>query len=258
MKRIAVIGAGIAGMTAAYLLSRRHTVSLFERRTAARRSHAYHPRALGRWRGGARHRLSGSQRAHLPEPGAAVRRVGRRDAPSDMSFSVSVPSTGLEYSSRGALGLLRASRAMSSGSITTGCCATSCDSIARRRRCCTTPGAEELDAGRLLERERYGEAFTTQYLVPMTSAIWSASVDSMAVVPGADARALHAEPRHVVGGVAIRLAGRQRRQRQLHRADAGAHGGAQSSSTRASGRSAGRDARRRRSRLPIGPAERLR
>ena len=31
MKRIAVIGAGIAGMTAAYLLSRRHAVSLFER-----------------------------------------------------------------------------------------------------------------------------------------------------------------------------------------------------------------------------------
>ena len=45
------------------------------------------------------------------------------------------------------------------------------------------PGAEDWTLGAFIERERYGKVFTSQYLVPMTSAIWSASVESMAAFP---------------------------------------------------------------------------
>ena len=41
MSRIAVIGSGISGMSAAYLLSRKHEVHLLERDDAARRTHPY-------------------------------------------------------------------------------------------------------------------------------------------------------------------------------------------------------------------------
>ena len=41
MKNIAVIGAGISGLAAAYLLSRRHRVQLFEQERAPRRPHQH-------------------------------------------------------------------------------------------------------------------------------------------------------------------------------------------------------------------------
>src|ERR1700756_5489312 len=102
--RIAVIGAGISGMAAAYFLSRKHEVSLFERED----------------------RLGGHTHTHQIETSRGMRPVdtgfmvyNQRTYPnlvrlfhelkietfnSDMSFAVSCHQTGFEYSSRGVAG----------------------------------------------------------------------------------------------------------------------------------------------------------
>src|SRR5437588_2542710 len=104
MKRIAIIGSGISGLAAGYLLSRRHQVHLFERDTRL---------------GGHTHTvLVDSDRGPIPlDTGFLVhndrtypnlvrlfREIGLETNGSDMSFSVTCPRTGLEYSSRGARG----------------------------------------------------------------------------------------------------------------------------------------------------------
>jgi len=182
MKRIAVIGAGISGLTAAYLLGRHHAVSLFERE----------PRL-----GGHTHTirvpttdgevaldtgfLVHNERTY-PNLVRMFAELQVRTRPSDMSFSVSCPSTGFEYSSRGALGFFAQPRNV----VRIDHYRLLRDIVRFNReapRVLTTPGAEEWTLGSFVSRERYGDAFTSRYLVPMTSAIWSASVDSMAAFP---------------------------------------------------------------------------
>ena len=77
MKNIAVIGAGISGLAAAYLLSRRHRVQLFEKeeRLGGHTNTVVIDGPTGAR--AARHRLPGAQRPHLSEPGAAVRGARR-------------------------------------------------------------------------------------------------------------------------------------------------------------------------------------
>ena len=109
MSRIAVIGAGISGMSAAYLLSQKHEVWLFEKEN----------------------RLGGHTHTHTIETGCGplaidtgfivhndrtypnlvrlFRRMGLARQKSDMSFGVSCRQTGFEYSSRGLRGLFAGS-----------------------------------------------------------------------------------------------------------------------------------------------------
>ena len=104
VKRIAIIGSGISGLAAGYLLSRRHEVHLFERE----------PRL-----GGHTHTVmvDGSAGPLALDTGFLVHNertypnlvrlfgeIGVETQPSDMSFSVSSTRTGFEYSSRGARG----------------------------------------------------------------------------------------------------------------------------------------------------------
>ena len=185
MKHIAVIGAGISGLAAAYLLSRRHRVSLFERE----------PRLGGhthtitvddpRRPGGARHRLPRSQRPHLPEPGAAVRRDRGRDAAvghvvlRELSLDrprVQQPRHRVDSSRSRAtcvrLGHYRLLRDI----IRFNREAPAVLDDARAPRSWTLGGLPR-------RRDRYSDAFVFRYLVPMASAIWSSSFDSIRRFP---------------------------------------------------------------------------
>ena len=181
MKRVGVVGAGISGLAAAYLLSRRYDVHLFEKDARL---------------GGHTHTVmvdSGAEPIAL-DTGFLVHNertypllcrlfrelgIGTRD--SDMSFSVSCPRTGLEYSSRGARGFFAQPHRLASPAHL----ALLRDIIRFNRlaRASVDVATDDDTVGQFLDRHRFGPAFTGRYLYPMASAIWSASLDSIRDFP---------------------------------------------------------------------------
>jgi predicted NAD/FAD-binding protein len=182
MKNIAVIGAGISGLAAAYLLSRRHRVHLFEKE--------------GRLGGHTQTVLIEASTGTVPlDTGFLVHNdrtypnlvllfaelgVATRD--SDMSFAVSCRRTGLEYSSRGANGFFAQRRNLVSPTHLS-----LLREIVRFNReapaLLGAADAERQTLGDFLESRRFGEGFTHRYLFPMASAIWSASLDAIRSFP---------------------------------------------------------------------------
>jgi predicted NAD/FAD-binding protein len=104
MKSIAVIGAGISGLAAAALLSRRHRVHLFEQE---RRLGGHTNTVLVDGPNGIVPLDTGflvhNDRTY-PNLVRLFRGLGVATRDSDMSFAVSCRRSGLEYSSRGANG----------------------------------------------------------------------------------------------------------------------------------------------------------
>ncbi len=182
MKSVAIVGAGISGLAAAYLLSRRHRVHLFEKE-----------RRLG---GHANTVLVAGPDGPVPlDTGFLVHNdrtypnlvrlfgdlgVATRD--SDMSFAVSCRRSGLEYSSRGANGFFAQRRNLVSPSHLS-----LLREIVRFNQeapaLLGAPDAGRQTLGDFLESRRFGEAFTRRYLFPMASAIWSASLDAIRSFP---------------------------------------------------------------------------
>jgi predicted NAD/FAD-binding protein len=182
MKSVAVIGAGIAGLAAAYFLSRRHRVHVFEKE----------PRLGGHTN---TVMVDGPNGVVALDTGFLVHNdrtypnlvrlfgelgVATRD--SDMSFAVSCRRTGLEYSSRGANGFFAQRRNLVRPSHLS-----LLREIVRFNReapaVLGAPDAERLTLGDFLESRGFGEGFTHRYLFPMASAIWSASLDAIRSFP---------------------------------------------------------------------------
>jgi predicted NAD/FAD-binding protein len=182
VKHVAVIGSGISGLAAAYLISRRHRVSLYERE----------PRL-----GGHTHTIVVDDEAG-PQPldtGFLVHNdrtypnlvrlfaeIGVATHPSDMSFSVTCPTSGLEYSSRGLRGFFAQRWRVASLSQYR-----LLRDIVRFNRDAPAvlqmPGAETWTLQDYLDRRRYGGEFAQRYLVPMASAIWSTSFQGVHAFP---------------------------------------------------------------------------
>jgi len=182
MKNIAVIGAGISGLAAAYLLSRRHRVQLFEKEE---RLGGHTNTVLITTPHGSVSLDTGflvhNDRTY-PNLVRLFGELGVATRDSDMSFAVSCRRTGLEYSSRGANGffaqrqnLLKPSHLFL------------LREIVRFNReapaLLAAPDAERQTLGDFLESRRFGEPFTHRYLFPMASAIWSASLDAIRSFP---------------------------------------------------------------------------
>src|SRR5229473_616778 len=118
MKRIAIVGAGISGLAAAYFLSRRHQVWLFEKDTRlGGHTHTVfaRPPTLAAPNRGTRE--GGSSEPLALDTGFLVHNdrtypnlvrlfaeIGLETRASDMCFAVTCKRSGLEYSSRGARG----------------------------------------------------------------------------------------------------------------------------------------------------------
>ncbi len=183
-KRIAVIGSGISGLSAAWLLSGSHSVTLYEREA----------------------RLGGhSNTVYVDTPEGAIpvdtgfivfnewtypnlialfSHLGIETLASEMSFAVSAENGGFEYSGGSLAGLVGQPR-----------------NIVRPRfwrmmrdlhRFYTLAPAQlaagELDdisLGNMLDEGGYSLGFQSDHLLPMAAAIWSGTVDGMRDYPAA-------------------------------------------------------------------------
>ncbi|MFN0169639.1 MAG: NAD(P)/FAD-dependent oxidoreductase [Bryobacteraceae bacterium] len=180
--RIAVIGSGISGLAAAYYLSRKHEVSVFEKDTRL---------------GGHTHTVTvDSGRGPLaldtgfivyndrtyPNLVRLLAELGVETQPSDMSFGVACRRTGFEYSSRG-LGGFFAQRS----NILRSAQYRLLREILRFNReapkLLEDPVAATLTLGDVIEQGRYSSLFTERYLYPMASAVWSMSTEAIRSFP---------------------------------------------------------------------------
>ncbi|KAA0985309.1 FAD-dependent oxidoreductase [Pseudomonas sp. ANT_J12] len=180
---IAIIGSGISGLTSAYLLNRSHEITLFE---------------AGDWIGGHTHTIEvtvDGQRYAVdtgfivfndwtyPNFIRLLGQLGVGFKPTEMSFSVTDPDSGLEYNGN------------------------NFNSLFAQRRNLLSPGfwgmlrdilrfnkeaLRDLDEHRIaadttldqyLKAGGYGERFILHYIVPMGAAIWSMSMADMLGFP---------------------------------------------------------------------------
>jgi len=181
--KIAIIGSGISGLTAAYLLNRQHDISVFE---------------ASDWVGGHTHTVDVQVDGHhyaidtgfivfndwtYPNFIELLNQLSVTYQPTEMSFSVCDPVSGVEYNGntlnslfaqrRNLLsppfwGMLRDILRFNREAV---------DDLQQQRI------ASDLSLGSYLQQRGYGERFIQHYIVPMGAAIWSMSLADMLNFP---------------------------------------------------------------------------
>jgi predicted NAD/FAD-binding protein len=183
VKRIAVIGSGIAGLSAGYYLSRKHEVFLFEKETRL---------------GGQTHTVTVDSSvgplavdtgfvAHndstYPNLIQLLEEMEIPRIDSDMSFAVSCRKTGYEYSSREVRGFFAQKRNVLSARPSK-----LLGEIKRFNReaieALARPTWESLKLGDFLDEKRFSQEFRELYLVPM-AAVWSCAPRAVNEFPAA-------------------------------------------------------------------------
>jgi predicted NAD/FAD-binding protein len=177
--RIAVVGAGVSGLGAAYVLARAHEVHLFERdvRAGGHANTVVHD-GLALDTGFLVHNAP-----NYPLLSRLFQELGIATHESDMSFSVSCPRCGLEYSGRRPFA--RARNAANPGFLAL------LWEIGRWLRT-ALPSLERTDCDDLslqeyLDRHGYSQRFRRHFLVPLTSALWSTAPGRALEFPAAHA-----------------------------------------------------------------------
>lgn len=172
--RIAVIGGGIAGLSAAYYLSRKHEVWLFEKDT--RLGGHTHTVTVENQRGALAIDTGFivHNRKTYPNLVKLFAEMGVETQPSDMSFAVTDRATGYEYSSRGLRGFFA-----QTSNIFNGAQLGLLREILRFNRAAPKllrgPEDTSLTMGDVIDAGHYSAFFTERYLYPMASAVWSMS-----------------------------------------------------------------------------------
>ncbi|MDE2307965.1 MAG: FAD-dependent oxidoreductase [Xanthomonadaceae bacterium] len=179
--RIAVVGSGIAGLASAWLLSRKHEVTLFEANDYfGGHTHTHDVEQAGR-----PYRIDSGFIVHNPVHYPLLTRLfeqlGVTSQPTTMSFSVHSEASGLEYN------------------------AATLDTLFCQRRNLLSPRflgmmrdlvrfyreapallllqGDVTTLGTYLEQHRYGAAFRDEYLIPMASALWSSPATQILQFP---------------------------------------------------------------------------
>lgn len=181
-KRIAVVGSGVSGLSAAWLLSKRHQVTLYERDP---------------WIGGHSHTVDVDTQfgtvpvdtgfivyneRNYPNLTAMFEHLGVSSEASTMSFAASVDEGGFEYSSaslnryfgqrrnlarprfwRMTSDLLRFYRTA--------------------RELVATQSIPDVSLGEYLQAEGYSETFAEDHILPMSAAIWSTTPAEIRAYP---------------------------------------------------------------------------
>lgn len=181
-RRIAIVGTGISGLSAAWLLSQRHDVTVFE---AADRIGGHTNTVTFDTDNGPVHVDTGFivyNEWTYPNLTALFRTLGVPTAASNMSFAVSLDNGGFEYSGGTGLGLLAQKR----NALSPRFWSMIWDLLRFYRnapRDLHVMGDISLDE--YLTRNRYGSAFREDHLYPMAAAIWSTPAMEVGRYPAA-------------------------------------------------------------------------
>lgn len=183
-KNIAVVGSGISSLTAAYVLARRHRVTVFE---ADERIGGHTATKSVSLDDGNDYAVDTgfivfNDRTY-PNFIKLMSRLGVASQATQMGFSVTDPASGYEYSGSGINGLFAQRR---------NCVKPAhlrmLREIVRFNRACTDDYRKdrvnpELTLGEYLAREGYSTFFRRHYILPMVSAIWSSGLLGAADMP---------------------------------------------------------------------------
>jgi predicted NAD/FAD-binding protein len=171
---IAVIGSGISGLAAAYYLSRRHRVTVFEKDDRlGGHAHTHTVEIAGKtWTLDTGFIVYNHKT--YPSFVRLLGELGVESQPSDMSFGVRCRRCRLEYSSRGPRGLFAQPRRLIDGAHLR----TLADIPRFNRRARAFLGAAnggDPVLGEFLDAGGYSSGFVRHFLLPMGGAVWSAS-----------------------------------------------------------------------------------
>ena len=172
---VAIIGAGVSGLTAAYLLSRSHEVIVFE---AADRlgGHAHTHDVPGR--DGSRHAVDSGFIVHNDVTYPWLRKLfgelGVQVRPTEMSMSVRCAECGLEYAGgRGLRGIIAQPRRLLDPRFIR--MLLQVGRFHRRAGAFARAADDDLTTyGEFLRREGFSDYFIAHYAVPVVSCVWSA------------------------------------------------------------------------------------
>jgi uncharacterized protein len=180
MSRIAVIGAGISGMAAAYLLSQKDEVWLFEKDSRLGGHTHTHPIETSRGVSPIDTGFIVHNDRTYPNLVRLFRKLGIERQLSDMSFGVSCRETGFEYSTRGIGGffgnnLLRLGQYRLFAEILR--------FNREARALLNNPANVDVPLGEYVRANGFEGDFARYYLNPMAASVWSTSLEEIEGFP---------------------------------------------------------------------------
>ena len=179
MKNVAIIGSGISGLTAAYLLSKKYNVTVFEKNDCI----GGHTATVDIEKEGDKFAIDTGfivfNNKTYPNFLALLDEIGIGKTPTEMSFSVHNCQTGLEYNGHNLDTLFAQRRNIVKPSFWL-----LVKEILRFNKLCKSIFQQEqyiegLTLGTFLTQHDFSDFFAEHYILPMGAAIWSSSLAQM-------------------------------------------------------------------------------